>query len=149
MVAQEPSISPLSSLPDDISNLLEASLAEGHNLVSRLVDDWSDGSNRFDQPGEVALEARLGARLVGIGGLNRDPYLADPEAGRIRHLYVSPDMRRIGVGRHLVLTLVDEARATFRRVRLRTTRPGSAAFYEALGFEVVSDEPDATHVFWL
>jgi GNAT superfamily N-acetyltransferase len=149
MVADHLSLDPMTSLPDDIAALLGASLAEGHNLVNRFVDEWDDGSNRFDRPGEIALQARWGAKLVGVGGLNRDPYLDDPAVGRIRHLYVSPDARRQGVGRSLVLGLIDEARPTFRRVRLRTSQPEASLLYLALGFEATSDEPDATHVYWL
>mgnify|MGYP001954527952 CR=1 FL=1 len=33
--------------------LLAESRAEGHHFVDRLVDDFMDGSNRFDQPGEA------------------------------------------------------------------------------------------------
>ncbi|HEX6299191.1 MAG TPA: GNAT family N-acetyltransferase [Acidimicrobiia bacterium] len=135
----------MTSLPDDIVALLEASLAEGHDLVRRLVDEWDDGSNRFNRPGEIALQARLGTKLVGVGGLNRDPYLDDPAVGRIRHLYVSPDARRQGVGRSLVLALVEEARPAFRQVRLRTGQPEASLLYLTLGFEESGDEPDATH----
>jgi len=149
MVAGNLSLGPISSLPHDISVLLEASLADGHNLVKRLVDDWNDGSNRFDRPGEIALQARLGSMLVGVGGLNRDPYLDDPATGRIRHLYVARDARRQGVGRALVAALLTEARVTFRRVRLRTSQPDASALYETLGFVEVSNEPNASHVLRL
>lgn len=149
MVAGQISLDPMTSLPDDITALLEASLAEGHNLVKRLVEEWDDGSNRFDLPGEILLGARLGHELVGVGGLNRDPYLDDPAVGRIRHLYVLSAARRQGVGRSLVLALIDQARPTFRRVRLRTIQPEAFRFYLALGFEETGDEPDATHVFRL
>lgn len=139
----------MTSMPDDIAALLEASLAEGHNLVKRLVDEWEDGSNCFNRPGEIALQARLGTKLVGVGGLNRDPYLDDPEVGRIRHVYVSPDARRQGVGRSLVSALVDEARPSFRRVRLRTRQCEASLLYLTLGFEETGEEPDATHVLRL
>lgn len=133
------------SLPEDIGTLLHVSREEGHNLVERLVDDWEDGSNRFDGPGEVALEARLDSRLVGVGGLNRDPYLDDRGVGRIRHVYVSPDARGLGVGRVLVLSLVEHAREQFSRVRLRTEDAKTSGFYMRLGFVEAHDEPDATH----
>jgi hypothetical protein len=48
------------------------------------------------------------------------------------------------VGRALVLALVDHARATFQRVRLRTTTPEGTAFYLAIGFEPI-DELAGTH----
>lgn len=137
------------SLPEDISALLQVSREEGHALVERLVDEWADGSNRFDRPGESAFEARLGSRLVGVGGLNQDPYIDDPRVGRIRHLYVSPDVRGTGVGRALVQALVDHARGRFIRVRLRTTRTGVSEFYLGLGFEETPDERDSTHHLWL
>ncbi|MFP4072899.1 MAG: GNAT family N-acetyltransferase [Actinomycetota bacterium] len=133
------------SLPGDMGTLLHVSREEGHNLVERLVDDWEDGSNRFDRWGEVALEARLDSRLVGVGGLNRDPYLDDPSVGRIRHVYVSPDARSLGVGRVLVLSLVEHARGHFSRVRLRTGSAKTSGFYLRLGFVEAPDEPDATH----
>lgn len=138
-------VQPIASLPEDIQALLRVSREEGHNLVDRLVDDWEDGSNRFDRPGEVALEARHGSRLVGVGGLNRDPYLDAPGVGRIRHVYVSPDARSLGVGRVLVMSLVEYARGRFSTVRLRTGRTEASGFYLRLGFDEAPDQPDATH----
>lgn len=147
MVAEPVSIRAFTTLPDDIGPLLKAAETEGHDLVRRLVDDWVDGSNRFDRKGEVALAAWADSRLVAVGGLNRDPYLDSATVGRIRHVYVSPDMRGRGVGRLLVSALVDHARTTFKRVRLRSK--GAPDFYLALGFEETDAEPDATHVMEL
>lgn len=138
-------VQPFESLPEDIQALLRVSSEEGHNLVERLVDEWEDGSNRFDRPGEVALEARLDSQLVGVGGLNRDPYLDDPSVGRIRHVYVSPEARSMGVGRVLVMSLVEHARGQFSRVRLRTGNADPSGFYMRLGFVEAPEEPDATH----
>lgn len=138
-------LKPFSSLPDDIPVLLEAGRAEGHDLVQRLVDEWNDGSNRFDCPGEVVCEVRIGTRLVAVGGLNRDPYVTDPSVGRIRHVYVSAVARSQGVGRLLVTALVDHARGRFARVRLRTVTREGSGFYRALGFEETPEEPDSTH----
>ncbi len=138
-------VKPFRSLPEDVSVLLESSRSEGHNLVERLVDHWRDGSNRFDRPGELACEARLGSKLVAVGGLNQDPYLDDPGVGRVRHVYVVPEARGQGVGRALVMSLVDHARDRFTRVRLRTTDPESAEFYLQIGFVETHDEEDSTH----
>jgi GNAT superfamily N-acetyltransferase len=144
-----PVVQPLDSLPGDIVSLLQDSQVEGHNLVKRLVDEWNDGSNRFDRPGESIFEARVGSRLAAVGGLNRDPYLDDPEVARIRHVYVASDMRGVGVGKALVLAMVEHARSGFTRVRLRTTRPEGSAFYLAIGFQPSTSEVDATHVWRL
>lgn len=131
-------------LPPDIGRLLDAARDEGHNLVSRLIDDWRDGSNRFDQPGEVLAEVRRDGILCAVGGLNIDPYIDDPTVGRIRHVFVHPDRRRRGVGRILIEFLVDRARGHFARVRLRSLYEPGPPFYAALGF-APSEEPDATH----
>lgn len=135
----------VTSLPRDVKSLIGISVAEGHDLVDRLVRDWDAESNRFDRPGEVLLEVRLDGRLVAIGGLNRDPYIDDPDVGRIRHVYVIPEARELGIGRTLVTALVDHARGGFTRVRLRTNRPEASQFYLRLGFEETSDEEDSTH----
>ena len=37
--------------------------------------------------------------MVGIGGLNIDPYLALPDVGRVRHLYVLRKCRGRGAGK--------------------------------------------------
>lgn len=134
----------VAELPIDLGVLLEASISEGYDFVERLVTSWEDGSNRFDRPGEVLLQVRSTSGLVGIGGLNVDPYLDDSSVGRIRHVYVLPSARRAGVGSVLVESLVAGAWGNFTRVRLRVGTPRSGSFYEAIGFET-TDEPDATH----
>lgn len=132
-------------LPSDIGSLRQAADSEGFRLVARLVDEWEDGSNRFDRPGEVLVEARLESTLAAVGGLNQDPYLDDPRIARIRHVYVLPEHRGSGIGRLLVGELVDRARAGFDRVRLRAGPADASAFYEAIGFAPTRDEPDCTH----
>lgn len=134
----------ITELPPDIERLLVTAREEGHYLVSRLVDEWEDGTNRFDLPGEVLAEMRCDRSLCAIGGLNVDPYLEDPTVGRIRHVFVHPSHRRCGVGQALVGFLLDHAANRFRRVRLRSDREPGPQFYAALGF-VTTEEPNATH----
>lgn len=138
----------IADLPADIGILLEKDRVEGQHLVARLVDEWRDGTNRFDRPGETLVEVRCGSDLCAIGGLNIDPYLDDPRVGRIRHVYVDPGQRRNGVGRLLIETLIDIADGHFEKVRLRSVRDGGPSFYESLGFEPTA-ETEATHVMWL
>lgn len=83
-------------------------------------------------------------RLVGVGGLNTDPYTQEPRVGRVRHLYVLEARRRRGVGRSLVAAIAAEAQGSFDRLRVRTPSPGGAAFYESFGFERCS-EKHCTH----
>jgi GNAT superfamily N-acetyltransferase len=73
----------------------------GSRIVRRLVEEWASGANRFDRPGEVLLGAWLDGQLVGVCGLNVDPYAAQERVGRVRHLYVLSALRRLGVGRRL------------------------------------------------
>jgi GNAT superfamily N-acetyltransferase len=117
----------------------------GIDFVRRLFADWVSGTNRFDQTGERLLGAWNGGLLVGIGGLNRDPYAVDEEIGRLRHVYVLASHRRLGVGTLLVRNLLREAEGCFRVVRLRAASAEAAAFYRRLGFSDCAD-PCATHV---
>ena len=65
------------------------SIALNFNMLRRLEENWLRGENRFNAPGEKLLGAFLNGKLVGVCGLNRDPFSQQPRAGRIRHLYVS------------------------------------------------------------
>ena len=118
---------------------------EGYNFLDRLVEDWLNGENRFDGPGEIFCGAFGEGALVACGGLNRDPFLADPEVGRIRRVYVRRGWRNRGVGEALVRWLLAEARKSFRGVRLRAENAGAARLYERIGFAPI-DDPNATHI---
>lgn len=135
----------ITELPKDFGDIIELSLHEEFGAMQRMREEWDSGVNRFDRPGEVLFAARIGARLVGICGLNQDPYTQSSEIGRVRHLYVDPEFRRRGIGRVLVSKSVEWASQYFSRVRLRTFRDDADQFYVALGFRRVVAEPDATH----
>lgn len=132
------------ALDPEFDRLAKLARSEDFRFMDTLIDRWRDGSNRFDQPGEVYLAVRRNGRLIAAGGLNRDPYCQEPGTGRVRHVYVEPDVRRSGAGRLLVEAIVDRARDAFKIVRLRTQTQRGALFYEALGF-VRCDDPTATH----
>lgn len=139
------------SADDDIAmlaHLVEESEREGFRFLRRLHDDYRDGSNRFDQPGEGLFAAWLSDRPVGVCGLNRDPYVPDGRTGRVRRLYVHPSVRQLGVGRSLVTAVIAKARETYPIIRLRTKNPAADAFYRRLGFSPVESEA-ATHVLRL
>jgi GNAT superfamily N-acetyltransferase len=129
-----------------VEDLAETAAGEGHVFVERMRSEWNVGVNRFDRPGESVFVARVDGAIVGVCGLNIDPFLDDPAVGRLRHLYVDPDHRRAGIGR----SLVDECRRAalqhFDVVRLRTFNPAADAFYRAVGFTRVQDET-ATHIW--
>jgi GNAT superfamily N-acetyltransferase len=139
----------IDALPAGLEALERAARAEGFDFLDRGRREWDDGTNRYALPGEALFAAFLGPRLVGIAGLNADPYLASdprqPATGRLRHLYVLPEARRAGIGRALVAAVWNAAAPTFARVRLRTTNPVADRFYVALGFARTGAERDATH----
>jgi GNAT superfamily N-acetyltransferase len=128
----------------ELAPVIEESEGEGFRFLVRLRREFLDGANRFDAPGEALLGCRRGGELVGVGGLNRDPYSPEPRVGRLRHLYVAVAHRKAGIGRVLVAALVDAARPHFDVLRLRTDTDAAARFYEALGFAPVSS-PHASH----
>ncbi|WP_081610727.1 GNAT family N-acetyltransferase [Cupriavidus neocaledonicus] len=138
------SINQLTVLPPQMADLEREASAQGFNFVGRLIDEWRGGSNRFNKPGERLLEVTDKGNLVGIGGLNVDPYIMDGITGRLRRLYVAKDFRRRGIGEALVLELLRNASLHFRQVRLSTDTEAAAVFYSRLGFRAVEDET-ATH----
>lgn len=140
----------LSELPlDGLDALVVDSERAGLRFVRRLADKWSSGGNRFDRPGEALFAAWIGGRMVGVCGLNVDPYAGGPRIGRVRHLYVLSAYRRLGLGQRLVVEVIEAARARFASLRLRTANPAAARLYERLGFRLYPGRSDCTHVMEL
>ena len=124
--------------------LAQEARGEGYGFVDLTLRDWGAGRDCFDGPGGLFCGSFEGAVLVAIGGLSRDPYLNDPQVGRLRRIYVRAAWRRLGVGMQVVEFLLAEAKKSFRVVRLRAENEGAARLYERLGFCPVMD-PDASH----
>ncbi|KPC25824.1 GNAT family acetyltransferase [Pseudomonas syringae pv. cilantro] len=137
----------VTDLPPRILILEKEAAAEGFRFLSRLIDEWESGKNRFDAKGECLMAAFLNGCLVGIGGLSRDPF-AEGEVGRLRRLYVASAFRGQDIGKALVKHLVKHAAEQFRVVRLFTDTASGARFYLGCGFEPANDE-HATHVRFL
>ena len=144
------SIERLSNLPfDRLALLVAESERAGLQLVRRLADEWASGQNRFDRPGEALFAALVDGRLIGVCGLNVDPYTAAPRVGRVRHLYVLSDDRRVGVGRQLVQEVIEAARGPFDTLRLRTHNPEAARLYERMRFLRSTAVKDCSHLMEL
>jgi hypothetical protein len=71
---------------DRVAELVAESERHGLRFIRRLSEEWTSGANRFDRPSEALFVARVGERVVGVCGLNVDPYTAEPRVGRVRHL---------------------------------------------------------------
>jgi len=125
----------IQNLPDDFHLLLEESLKENFGALKKLQSAYMEGENTFSMPGEALFVARVDGELVGICGLNIDPYQECSEIGRVRHLYVAKVHRRSGVGIRLVSEIEAFAQSTFSRIQLFTDDPNSGAFYDAIGYK--------------
>jgi GNAT superfamily N-acetyltransferase len=132
-------ITTTTALPDGIDALALAAADEGFGMIRHLIGEFRDAGNMFDQPGEALWEARAGGRLIGVCGLNRDPYAAPLEnAGRVRRLYVSQPWRRRGAATALLERVIGHARGEFSMLTVFTTDPAAAGFYGACGFDRVT-----------
>jgi GNAT superfamily N-acetyltransferase len=140
----------LDGLPADrLAPLIAESEASGLRFVRRLAEEWESGDNRFDRAGEALFGALRGRRLLGVCGLNVDPYAGEPRVGRVRHLYVLTAYRRHGVGRQLVAAVIAAAHGSFATLRLGTANPEAARLYEVLGFRRHAGDARCTHVLEL
>ena len=115
----------------DIEILAGIAREEGFGFLDRLVREWADGTNRFDKEGEALFGAMVGDRLLGTAGLT---YQSEG-IGRVRRVYVHPEVRRQGVGELLARAVLEKAKEHFSTVVLFTDNPAAATFYEALGFK--------------
>lgn len=128
-----------------MSPLVDAAGREGYSFVVRMLRDWSSGKNRFKDRGEAFFAAWEHSTVLGVCGLNIDPFLKDPQVARLRHLYVMPAHRGRGTGAELCRRAVAYAKPTFTRVRLRTPNAKPDPFYEHLGFARVFGDPKTTY----
>ena len=133
--------------PAQIQALEKEAAGEGFRFLTRLIDEWNSGANRFDAPGECLMAAYRNQQLIGIGGLSVDPYAAKDMA-RLRRVYVSASSRRHHVGQTLVKALVAHAALRFQSVCLFTDTAVGDAFYLKCGF-MRTDHKHATHVMCL
>jgi len=136
------------TIPADLeTELLPAAAQEGFGALERLREDWEAGTNQFSGTGEAFYVARVEDRLVGVCGLNRDPFAQEIKVGRVRRLYVLPEFRRKGVGEGLVRRAIEGGKQYFRLFHVRTLDAQASAFYVALGFTPVFGQESFTHQF--
>lgn len=136
----------LEQLPlDELQPLLTESREQGFTFLDRLVTEYTNGANRFDQPGEALFGIYHRQQLIAIGGLNHDPYLQESGVGRVRHVYVLNAWRGQGVGRQLLQQIVAEAQGSYHLLTLRTFSEPAAKFYCAVDFVKEPAIQGATH----
>ena len=88
----------LLDLPNEFDQLVDEASSDGHRFLEKMREEWANGTNRFNRENEILFGIKSANRLIAIGGLNIDPYIADPSIGRVRHVYVSKEFRGFGAG---------------------------------------------------
>jgi DNA-binding MarR family transcriptional regulator/GNAT superfamily N-acetyltransferase len=124
---------------------LDERFEEGFDAGRSIPADADD----LRPPRGAFLVARLDGRLVGCGAVMG----TESGIGSIKRMWVSPEVRGIGIGRRLLLTLEKEAAALgFGLLRLETNASLHEAqvLYRRNGYREVAafnDEPHAHHWF--
>ena len=127
-------------LPAGLEQMRAEARAEGHRMLDTLAAEWDSGATRFARPGEALFAAYAAGTLAGIGGITQEPTI--PGALRMRRFYIRPQFRRRGVGRELIIRLLDGA---VGGVITANAAAGSEPFWETFGF--VADRRDGyTHI---
>lgn len=130
---------------DMLQPLADESTADGDTFIQKTIDEWKNGTNTFSKEGEKLWGMVIDDRLIGVGGLNRDPYSDNPAMGRVRHVYIAKEYRGKGLSKILMKLIIERAKEYFSSLRLATGNPIAAALYESLGFEKI-DEYKGTHI---
>lgn len=133
----------------ELQPLIEDSDKENIFFVRRFIKDWITRTNCFNKEGEVFLIAKESSQLIGLCGLNIDPYDRVCKLGRVRHLYVLSSRRREGIGTLLISHTIELARQNFDLLNLRTNNPEADRFYLARGFQRSYERPECTHILKL
>ncbi|HDR4428658.1 TPA: GNAT family N-acetyltransferase [Bacillus cereus] len=114
--------------------LVQESKEEGFKFLQKLINEYENELNTFNKSGECLYGIFQGEKLMGIGGLNADPYTENNKIGRLRRFYIAKDYRRIGLGKLLLNKLLSHAEKYFKVVVLHTDTKQGDVFYTANGF---------------
>lgn len=132
----------------DLTDMIGESKAQGFGMIERLREEWNNNTNRFNKSDELLLGAFDCNRVIGIGGINHDPYHPAKRYGRIRHVYVMNEMRRKSLGTLIVEEMINRSKSAFNLITLRTPKDGAAdLFYESIGFTKCSDIEWVSHIY--
>lgn len=135
----------------DMEPLIHMSLAEGYSFLKRFYDAFCNQSNLFQQENELFLIAQDEyGTIIGAGGIQTDPYAQDLSIGRIRHFYVAPAWRRMGIGNSILSALIRFGKDYYEELHVRIPLTGAkdqaALFYENMGFDFIGEQ-DYSHCY--
>ncbi|WP_078433733.1 GNAT family N-acetyltransferase [Metabacillus halosaccharovorans] len=130
----------------DLNSLITRSKEEGFRFIERLVNDYKNGSNTFNNSGEALFGVfNEKEELIAIGGLNIDPFSQKQYIGRLRRFYVMKEYRRNGIGSLLIKKIINEAVKYYKILVLHTDTKQADLFYSSLGFLKEDLYPNSTH----
>ncbi|WP_412675852.1 GNAT family N-acetyltransferase [Bacillus paramycoides] len=129
----------------EINHLVQESKEGGFNFLIKLINEYESERNTFSKSGECLYGIFQGNTLIGIGGLNQDPYTKDNKIGRLRRFYISKAYRRIGLGKLLLKQLLRHAEKYFHVVVLHTDTKQGDEFYCVNGFVKGEDYKGSSH----
>lgn len=134
-------------LSADFASLAVAAEGEGFAHMRRVIDEWTEGTNRFDKAGEKLLCVYDEGLLVAVGGINHEFSRADWL--RMRRFYVLPQHRGKGVARLLATQLIEHARNHTTTITVHAGVHASderaGLFWQAMGFRPLVRE-QYTHI---
>lgn len=132
-------------LENQLDELVEESVEEGYNFVRRLRDEYINETNNFKNKGELLYFAYIKGKVVGVCGINNDPYLNDKDFGRVRHLYVLKNYRGAGLANLLLDNVVKNSKKHFKTFTLRTFNEIASNLYCKYGFTKKEKYESVTH----
>ena len=135
----------VTDISEGIRELAKIASLDGQRNVDTLVKEFDSGINRFNKPGEALFGAYEATSILGIGGINIDPYYESSTVARVRRLFVKPDARRRGVATALMLQIEETGRRHFSRLQLLTNSQTASRFYLSLGYETVEHDKKVSH----
>ena len=121
---------------DATRQLILNGLGEHYGFIDETCNpDIDNILENYIAIGATFLVAQLAEQIVGTGALLEE----EPNVGRIVRMSVDHTYRRYGIGKNIILRLVEVARQhNYAQVRLETNNDWDdvIAFYTSLGFTV-------------
>jgi GNAT superfamily N-acetyltransferase len=112
----------------------------GFDIEAMLESDLKD-PEKFEPPDGRFYLVHYGGQIAGVGCLKK----LDKDIAEIQRMYVSPIFRGKGIGRVIVVRLIDDARSIgYRQLKLESLKFLEAAhsLYRSVGFREIEPYAD-------
>jgi len=129
-------------------SLIEAPLAFASSPDDDSVSDPEAVRQHLRRGPDTAIFGAFGEqRLIGSVGLYRDRHVKAAHKAHLWGMYVTPSMRRSGVGSELLRAAIAHARGLGRvswvHLGVTSAAPGALRLYASAGFRPWGTEPEA------